>query len=31
MEQHGIAFEVFTYTYEDRGGTRVSSRELGVD
>ena len=28
---HGIAFEVFTYKYEERGGTRVSSRELGVD
>ena len=31
LEQHGIPFEVFTYAYEDRGGTRVSSRELGVD
>ncbi len=29
--QHGIPFEVFTYAYEERGGTRVSSRELGVD
>jgi Cys-tRNA(Pro) deacylase len=28
---HGIAFEVFEYKYEERGGTRVSSRELGVD
>ena len=28
---HGIEFEVFTYKYEERGGTRVSSRELGVD
>jgi Cys-tRNA(Pro) deacylase len=28
---HGIPFEVFTYKYEERGGTRVSSRELGVD
>ena len=28
---HGIAFEVFPYQYEDRGGTRASSRELGVD
>ncbi|MBM4023898.1 MAG: Cys-tRNA(Pro) deacylase [Planctomycetes bacterium] len=28
---HGIAFEVFPYAYEERGGTRVSSRELGVD
>ncbi len=29
--EHGIAFEVFTYQYEEHGGTRVSSRELGVD
>ncbi len=29
--EHGIPFEVFTYQYEERGGTRVSSRELGVD
>ena len=29
--EHGIEFEVFTYKYEERGGTRVSSRELGVD
>ena len=29
--EHGIEFEVFTYRYEERGGTRVSSRELGVD
>lgn len=28
---HGIEFEVFSYKYEERGGTRVSSRELGVD
>lgn len=28
---HNIAFEVCTYAYEDNGGTRVSSRELGVD
>jgi Cys-tRNA(Pro) deacylase len=28
---HGVEFEVFTYKYEERGGTRVSSRELGVD
>jgi Cys-tRNA(Pro) deacylase len=28
---HGIPFEVCTYKYEERGGTRVSSRELGVD
>jgi Cys-tRNA(Pro) deacylase len=29
--EHDIAFEVFTYAYEERGGTAVSSRELGVD
>lgn len=29
--QHDIPFEVSTYAYEERGGTRVSSRELGVD
>jgi Cys-tRNA(Pro) deacylase len=29
--EHGIEFEVFTFKYEERGGTRVSSRELGVD
>ncbi len=29
--EHGIEFEVFRYRYEERGGTRVSARELGVD
>ncbi|OHB66118.1 MAG: aminoacyl-tRNA deacylase [Planctomycetes bacterium RBG_13_60_9] len=29
--EHGIEFEVFPYKYEERGGTRVSARELGVD
>jgi len=29
--EQGIEFEVFTYQYEERGGTRVSARELGVD
>ncbi len=29
--QHEIPFEVFAYSYEAKGGTRVSSRELGVD
>jgi len=29
--EHGVEFEVFTYKYEERGGTHVSSRELGVD
>ncbi|HSW01579.1 MAG TPA: Cys-tRNA(Pro) deacylase [Sedimentisphaerales bacterium] len=28
---HGIEFEPFFYKYEERGGTRVSSQELGVD
>jgi Cys-tRNA(Pro) deacylase len=27
----GVAFEEHQYRYEDRGGTRVSARELGVD
>ena len=29
--QHKIDFEAVTYAYEERGGTRVSARELGVD
>ncbi len=29
--QHNIPFEIFTYAYEDRGGTKVSSQQLGVD
>ena len=29
--KHGIDFKIFAYRYEDKGGTRVSSRELGVD
>jgi Cys-tRNA(Pro) deacylase len=31
LEQAAIPFEVCLYTYEEHGGTRVSSRELGVD
>ena len=31
LEDNGIEFEVRTYAYEERGGTRVSARELGVD
>lgn len=27
----GVAFDTHPYRYEDRGGTRASSRELGVD
>ena len=29
--QKGIPFEVFPYAYEEKGGTGVSARELGVD
>jgi Cys-tRNA(Pro) deacylase len=29
--EHDISFKVFEYAYEERGGTAVSSRELGVD
>jgi Cys-tRNA(Pro) deacylase len=29
--KHGISYEVFTYRYEEKGGTRVSSRALGVE
>ena len=31
LDAAGIAFEIFTYKYAARGGTAVSSRELGVD
>jgi Cys-tRNA(Pro) deacylase len=31
LRKHGVAFSEHQYRYEDRGGTRVSSRELGVD
>jgi Cys-tRNA(Pro) deacylase len=31
LRQHGVPFTEHEYRYEDRGGTRVSSRELGVD
>jgi Cys-tRNA(Pro) deacylase len=27
----GVPFEEYLYRYEERGGTRVSARELGVD
>jgi len=30
LRRHGIPFTEHPYRYEDRGGTRVSSRELGV-
>jgi Cys-tRNA(Pro) deacylase len=29
--RHGVPFVEHVYRYEDRGGTRVSARELGVD
>lgn len=31
MLQNDIGFEVFTYNYEDRGGTSASARALGAD
>jgi Cys-tRNA(Pro) deacylase len=31
LRQHAVAFTEHAYRYETRGGTRVSSRELGVD
>jgi Cys-tRNA(Pro) deacylase len=31
LREHGVAFTNQPYTYEERGGTEVSARELGVD
>lgn len=31
LKQHGVAYTEHFYRYEDRGGTRVSARELGVE
>ena len=31
LRKHGVAFGEHPYRYEAHGGTRVSSRELGVD
>ena len=31
LRQQGITFSDHLYTYEEKGGTAVSSRELGVD
>ena len=31
LRQHGVTFTEHEYRYEERGGTAVSSRELGVD
>src|ERR1043165_4421984 len=31
LRDHGVAFTHHPYEYEERGGTAVSARELGVD
>jgi Cys-tRNA(Pro) deacylase len=31
LRKHNVAFTEHSYRYEERGGTRVSARELGVD
>jgi Cys-tRNA(Pro) deacylase len=31
LRKHGIPFVERPYAYEERGGTRVSARELGID
>ena len=31
LRQHGVAFTLHPYAYEEHGGTRVSSQKLGVD
>jgi Cys-tRNA(Pro) deacylase len=31
LREHGVAFTHHPYVYEERGGTEVSARELGVD
>ncbi len=31
LRERGIAFTLHTYAYEEKGGTRVAARELGVD
>jgi Cys-tRNA(Pro) deacylase len=31
LRQHKIPFESHLYTYEEKGGTAVSAREIGVD
>lgn len=31
LRKHGVVFTEHPYTYEEHGGTAVSSRELGVD
>ena len=31
LREHGVAYTEHPYTYEPRGGTAVSAREIGVD
>jgi Cys-tRNA(Pro) deacylase len=31
LREHGVAFTLHPYAYEEHGGTAVSARELGVD
>ena len=31
LREHGVAFTHHPYAYEERGGTEVSARELGLD
>ena len=31
LRRHGVEFAEHPYRYEERGGTRVSARELGID
>jgi prolyl-tRNA editing enzyme YbaK/EbsC (Cys-tRNA(Pro) deacylase) len=31
LKQHRVTFSPHLYNYEDKGGTSVSARELGVD
>jgi Cys-tRNA(Pro) deacylase len=31
LREHGVAYTEHPYRYEEKGGTRVSARELGVD
>ena len=31
LRRHGVAFDEHPYRYAERGGTRVSARELGID
>jgi len=31
LRKHGVPYEAHPYRYEERGGTAVSARELGVD